>query len=488
MQIDSASIVLRPRGHWEAMDMGFLFARRYFVTLWLLWCATALPVFLIINLCLINHPEFVTLVFWWLKPLFEALMVAWLGEALFNHPVSVSDQLKQIPQVIKQGVFSQLTWRRFSLSRSFNMPVAQLENNHGSELNNRLAILQTTQPHSGWLTILLLHIESAFSFAIPALLILLIPGEVEVDYETIFLSGSEQYLWLENCLHFLTTSLIAPFYVSAGFLLYINARTILEAWDIEIAFRQMANQKSSATQTTRAMCLALIVSLTGLCFIPTEATAISRNDANQAITTILEHDEFGKQEVVTSWEPILEDSNNQPESDWSWLNNLEWLGLAFKLIALIAIVALVIWLISKLSEHFDLGVFQIKPDKRRKTTTLPEFLTIDDKHHTLPENPVDSARLYCNHGRYREAVSLLFRVSLIEFIKHHQIQIPTSATERECLQIITRQSNPGLCEYFSTLMNTWEALAWAKQSPSKITILALCDDWPVHFRDLNNGL
>ncbi|MEE9411551.1 MAG: hypothetical protein V3V22_00725, partial [Methylococcales bacterium] len=73
MQIDKAAIVLRPRGHWEAMDMGFLFARRHFLSLWLLWCATALPVFVLLNLCLINYPEYVTLVFWWLKPLFEML-------------------------------------------------------------------------------------------------------------------------------------------------------------------------------------------------------------------------------------------------------------------------------------------------------------------------------------------------------------------------------------------------------------------------------
>lgn len=490
MQIDNAAIVLRPRGHWEAMDMGFLFSRRHFLSLWLLWCATAIPVFVLLNVCLINYPEYITLVFWWLKPLFEVLLVAWLGEALFNNPPAIIEQLKHFPSLLKQGMLSQLSWRRLSLSRSFNMPVAILEHTHGTQLNQRLTTLQTTKPHSGWLTILMIHIETVFYVSIPVLMIMLIPGEVEIDYQMIFLSEADPYVvFLENLAYFISASLIAPFYVSAGFLLYINARTILEAWDIEIAFRQMPKHSASATTRSAAIYFALALSLTGLGIATTETQAASRDEAQQAISTVLDNDDFGKQETITTWEPIFDTNKpNTPSANWSWLRYLEWLGVLLKYFALICIAAVVIWMVIKIAEHFDLAIFRKKTTKRLKTTALPSFLVVvDDDTVTLPANPVDAATTLCNQGRYREALSLLYRVSLIQFIEQHQVVIPTSATERECLQIIKRHSNSALSSYFSTLTDAWQWLAWAKKDPSEPTIRYLCNTWPEHFMRSDHG-
>jgi hypothetical protein len=43
----------------------------------------------------------------------------------------------------------------------------------------------------------------------------------------------------------LITLLIEPFYIAANFGLYINRRTQLEAWDIELSFRKMAARLSN---------------------------------------------------------------------------------------------------------------------------------------------------------------------------------------------------------------------------------------------------
>jgi hypothetical protein len=482
MQIENAAVVLRPRGHWEAMDMGFLFARRHFLALWLLWCATAFPVFVLLHVCLFNYPEYVTLVFWWLKPLFEVLLVAWLGEALFNNPQPIILQLKQFPKLIKQGMVAQLFWRRLSLSRSFNMPVVVLEHADGDQLNQRLTTLQTTTPHSGWLTILMIHIETVFYFSIPVLVIMLIPGEVEFDFETIFLSETDSYyVFLENLVYFVSASFIAPFYVSAGFLLYINARTILEAWDIELAFRQMPKPKVSVTNTVSTLLFAVVFSLTGFGISAIDTQAASREQAQQAISTVLDNDDFGKQETVTAWEPIDDIKADENDLNWSWLKHLEWLGVLLKYLALMCIVALAIWMLIKIAEHFDLAVFRKKADKRLKTTALPGFLVVDGRNDSLPANPVDAATRLCNQGRHREALSLLYRVSLLQFIQQHQVTIPASATEGECLQIIKQHDNPALSGYFSILTSNWQRLAWAQQSPSEITIRNLCNAWPKHF-------
>ncbi len=40
-------------------------------------------------------------------------------------------------------------------------------------------------------------------------------------------------------------SLIEPLYLASGFTLYLNRRTELEGWDIEIVFRQLAARHAS---------------------------------------------------------------------------------------------------------------------------------------------------------------------------------------------------------------------------------------------------
>ena len=42
-----------------------------------------------------------------------------------------------------------------------------------------------------------------------------------------------------NALAWMATTVIEPFYIGAGFGLYLDRRTQIEGWDIEIAFRRM---------------------------------------------------------------------------------------------------------------------------------------------------------------------------------------------------------------------------------------------------------
>ena len=59
-----------------------------------------------------------------------------------------------------------------------------------------------------------------------------------------------------NALDWLAVAFIEPFYVGAGFGLYLNRRTQLEAWDLEIAFRRM-RKRLEAVGTSVLLALAL---------------------------------------------------------------------------------------------------------------------------------------------------------------------------------------------------------------------------------------
>ena len=50
------------------------------------------------------------------------------------------------------------------------------------------------------------------------------------------------FLWYINVLYMIAVTVIEPFYVGAGFGLYLNSRTHLEGWDIELTFRRLASR------------------------------------------------------------------------------------------------------------------------------------------------------------------------------------------------------------------------------------------------------
>ena len=56
MNLSKISVQVRPRNPYEAIDLGFVMARRWFIPLVLLWLVPALPVMVVSYLILwINH-------------------------------------------------------------------------------------------------------------------------------------------------------------------------------------------------------------------------------------------------------------------------------------------------------------------------------------------------------------------------------------------------------------------------------------------------
>src|SRR3546814_6846996 len=77
--------------------------------------------------------------------------------------------------------------------------------------------------------------------------------------------------WAQFALHavvWVATSAIEPFYVGAGLGLYLNRRTRIEAWDVEIALRRMRTRLA-----TTATALLLAVGMVSLLPLPSPAAA-----------------------------------------------------------------------------------------------------------------------------------------------------------------------------------------------------------------------
>ncbi|MDE2037333.1 MAG: DUF4129 domain-containing protein, partial [Pseudomonas sp.] len=169
MRLSDASVVIRPRTSWEAMDLGILLAREHRLLLMSSWAIVTLPVFALFSVLLWNHPTTALLLFWWLKPAFDRLPLYILSKALFGETPSLKQALRQSPRLLKGQLLASLTWRRFSLSRSFEMPVVQLEGLQGQARQQRLGVLQQRNAGAArWLTLIGVHLEIALWFGLMA--------------------------------------------------------------------------------------------------------------------------------------------------------------------------------------------------------------------------------------------------------------------------------------------------------------------------------
>ncbi|HIP94921.1 MAG TPA: DUF4129 domain-containing protein, partial [Leucothrix sp.] len=134
---------IRLRSTWEAIDMGFAMVQSW-------WKAIYLPLtiltFSIATLLYFIIPEddfwLTGIIFWWLKPLYDRLVLNIISHKLFNEELSSWQALKAIPSLIwNTGFFQTMTFRRLSLSRGFNLPIWQLEKLRGKQRAERQRVL-----------------------------------------------------------------------------------------------------------------------------------------------------------------------------------------------------------------------------------------------------------------------------------------------------------------------------------------------------------
>ena len=489
MRLEQATAVLRPRRSWEAIDLGFHMARRWFLPLWLMWMTTAFPLFLLLHLLMPGSFGFALLLFWWLKPLYEPMMIDWLGRALFNEETPIPEQLRRFPGILPRGLPGNLTWRRLFPSRSFFLCIQQLEGLHGEVCSKRMKLLLTTNPNSGWLTVLMLHIESILYMGLIGLVIMLLPETVEFNFGLLdSISHSSTVAWANSIFYLLAASIVAPFYVAAGFSLYINSRTDLEAWDIEIDFRRIARESAQRAQVRpfpgSTLVFMVLMATSILLTCPGTADALDRQEARESIAEVLSHEDFGKTVTRTEWRAIDEtgtESDARSGMD-PGLWNLEWLAMLLRLLAYAVIALFSGWLVFRIVQN--LGALQL-PRKHRTAATGSEehrLLQPDpEEDDDIPENPVNAVMMLCEEGQLRQAMSLLYRATILHYIRLQKLDIPDSATEGECLHLVRQNRPQQEHRYFETLTRSWQGLAYAGYSPSPEELITLCRQWPAVY-------
>ncbi|MFJ2711780.1 DUF4129 domain-containing protein [Pseudomonas sp. NPDC087346] len=509
MRLSDATVVIRPRTTWEAMDLGVLMSQQHRRLLMTSWAIVTLPLFALLSLLLWDRPSLAIFIFWWLKPAYERLPLYILSKALFGETPTLKEALRQWPRLLKPQLLASLTWRRLSFSRSFLLPVVQLEGLSGTARQRRLQVLlQRNAGAAQWLTIIGVHLETALWIGLMVLFYMLLPQQIETDWDwqTLVLASGQEWRWLEhltNAFYALILVVWEPIYVACGFSLYLNRRTSLEAWDIELVFRRLRQRlNSSAVAVLLAVCLLLPNVQSVWAADPASAPEAPRllhqpltsQASRDSIKTLLEQPPFKNPQTVTRYrfgdDPAAPAKNENPGAAPQWLKTLlGWLdGLHLNVLAKVievllwgALLAALGWLIWRYRELLQAFVSRRPKLPVRSKKLLPQqAFGLDLARESLPDDIASSAEQLWQ-TQPRAALGLLYRGLLSHLLHDFDLTLKPADTEHQVLTRIEQLQRPQLLAYSRNLTCHWQNMAYGHRVPAAHLQQELCDGWRTLF-------
>ncbi|MGH8082792.1 MAG: DUF4129 domain-containing protein, partial [Lysobacter sp.] len=265
MKLEALTVALRPRTSWEACELGMALVRRHAGAIWKPWLLVTVPMLVLLNAAgwALDLLWLSSLLMWWLKPWFDRIPLFVISRAVFGETPSTRQTVRAQFRWGARWWLPYLLWRRLGPARSLYLPVDLLEGGDSSEASHRRSALGA--PVYGVCALLTLVCAN---FELLILLGAVFGGLIFIPFDylpdtlkSLWDSFLEQPHWMNalfNGLIWIAVSVIEPFYVGAGFGLYLNRRTEIEGWDIEIVFRRLrARLAAAAAPTLLVLCLCI---------------------------------------------------------------------------------------------------------------------------------------------------------------------------------------------------------------------------------------
>jgi F0F1-type ATP synthase membrane subunit c/vacuolar-type H+-ATPase subunit K len=485
VQLERVSVELRPRGGWEALDLGFQMARTWWRPVWGVWLAVYLPLAALLHAAFADRLWVAVLILWWLKPLLDRFVLHVVSRAVFGAPPTVRETLAAWRDIVTPGALMGLTLFRIDLARSFMMPVWQLERQTGRAANaRRSALAKRTRYYAVWLTVLCAHFEAVGLLSLGLLVDLLAPGAADAGFELRdLLRGGEgaRWDWFDSLCYVAAVSAVEPLYVCGGFALYLNRRAILEGWDIELALRRLDERLRTAATAVAA---AIAIGLAAL-VAPPPAVAADKS-AKAEIREVLKAPEFQEYREGKVWRYRGEAKDRKPdELDVGFWSNLGlflaeiWQALAW-LAAGLAAVGLALVLRRWVSQWMER-----KPEAYRAPDAL---FGLSLAPESLPDDVAGAAAALVRAGRLREALSLLYRGALSVLVHRDHVPLAEGDTEGDCVRAARKALPQAAGDYFARLVESWSSAAYAGRLPDARGAESLCREWSPHFAPRTAGV
>ena len=509
MQLERVAVELRPRSAWEGVDLGVAMWQRWRRSLSAAWAFLVLPASALLLIVMRDvdwvpraqlgrDNALVAAVTWWLcsvmpialvlwcaTPLLQRVVVHVLARSLFGDEPRVIETLRATPRLLGRHFWRGVLVHRFDARRTVIQPVAQLEDAPSERRTAREDELARQVGGLAWLASAVAFLfQIALSLGALALLLLLLPGELLPDLAAL-ISGDLAHFdagWLTHAARIawvLAYCVSGPLDAAIGFGHYVNARTKLEGWDVEVAFwrlgaRVAKHRHLTQVGTTLIGCLLAAISLaTSARAQATAQDGATQLTVEQATERALAGEEFEMWQEVDSWK-LGED---EPDREWDWLEALAPLIEALLWCALIAALVFIVVVVAK-----RIGWIEFADKPAAAAPERPTHLFgLDLRPESLPSDVPGAALELWRRGEAVAALGLLYRAAISRLIERDGLVLESSDTEHDCLRRAKRLPVQVRYEYFRDVTRAWQTCAYSSARPANETVEQLCADWLARF-------
>jgi hypothetical protein len=511
VRIDQLSVVLRQRNPWEAIDLGFAMTRQWWREIYGAWLVVFVP--LSAAACWLLPPPWALLPVWWLKPALDRIVLHVVSSAVFGSPPRLRETLRSFFTYGRNGL---LLWLlpplRFSPFRSFTLPVRQLENARGRTARQRAQQLRKrVASQAVWLALVCLAFELVAFLSFTGLYDLLVPASTRDTFGAFELfegAPSRAHAYLLLALYMTGIALIEPLYVAGGFALYLNRRTALEGWDLEVQLRRIAQhgrpaqaeQEASAAPSTIVVLLAAGIALAALLGLPGSAPAqepassssappqpgaeaahpvpLAAGEAKRRIREVLRKPEFEQFEPQLTIEPLAKPEKPQERPRPAGLTAfIQFLASALRGAVWIFLGAIVLFGLYWVLRRLD----WIRPPQSAVWTPPATLFGLDVRPESLPQDVAGAAAQLARSGNTVAALSLLYRGTLAALLHRDRIELAGGDTELDCLTKTRQRIAAQTHAYLARLLRAWQAAAYAHRIPPLPEVEQLASEWPGFF-------
>lgn len=473
MRLEDVTAELRPRSDWEAVDLGLALSRRDFWRLFGAWWLGMAPVAILSFVFLRDVPVLLLLLCWWWMPVSSRLVLFVVSRHLFGELPTWKAVFREWPRAVFRRFFFRMIWARFSPWRPLTMAVEDLEGLRGKDYAQRVRLLL----RRGDATVVALAMwRLGLTFWLAAAVfgteVLFLPREVAEEWWVALDTWGEETWhelpttlgWSITVSLLISMSLVDVFSTGAGFGIYVNHRTWIEGWDVELAFRRLANRLRAAGSVFLAACFLWLGS----------PVAEAAPTPKETIDEVKSHEDFIIHKVKEKVPGTSSSSGSAP--DLSFLGTL--MQLLFYLVVG-CLIAFVVWLLWRY-RHILRPAGIAGGDKRIRAQARV-VMGMDVAPESLPTDIPAAAMELWRVGRRQEAMSLLYRGAISRLIDGGGVEIAESDTESDCVRRVAAEAAPHAA-YFGGLTEAWMRLAYGRVTPGDETMTDLCARWPFSER------
>ena len=528
MQLDKLQLDLHPRPNAQALDLGFSLLRAHAADAYLAWLGLWLP---LLGLCAALSCFFPTyagvflLAAWWVRPMLERAPLYVLSRQVFGEEVGWREALRAWPRQFGGGWFFLLTWGRFfAAGRGLYQPIWQLEGARGSVAAERRKVIgrNNTARSAFWFGVACAHFEVILQLGLLALIGIFVSDEKTINPFALMIQignapQSVRAILLSYCGYAVAGGVIGPIFVACGFTLYLNRRATLEAWDIEIALRQIKRplHKGMTSTANRGSTIAALLAVLfsggllaslllssppvlaaasasqGRCEVPPYVrdrdathTADQRPeqvDLQHELTQLYDSDELRGYACQENWKykysTVDKPNPELPEGDGLHLNGLADI---VKIVLIAAALFLIGWLLYRYRDQFA-ALARLRPAAK-----ATEIAGMDIRPESLPEDvPARVAELW-TQGQRSAALALLYRATISRLVSDNRLQLNQGATEGDCLRLaqhaVRRQElQPGRLQTAHLATDLWLRAAYGNRWPDDAAVAVACSSWRSEF-------